>query len=273
MESRDFAPNPMGATIPRAAGVSIPRPETMRPRIGITCNFEADGSRPARQRLVLNAAYSDAVLAAGGIPRPIATPPAPDPELMRELLGDCDGLLFTGGPDLNPQHYGQPPHPRTQVLHERRDRFDIELFRLADQADKPILSICLGCQIANVARGGALVQHVDDLKRSCEVRHYNPDHSPAFHSVRIEPDSLLARIVGRTQMEVNSRHHQVIHPQQVGGRLRAVAFAPDGVVEAAEDAQGRFLLAVQWHPEDLIDRPEHLSLFRALVEHAARTRR
>jgi putative glutamine amidotransferase len=159
--------------------------------MGITCSFEADEDHPARMRSYLNAAYSDAIFAAGGIPQPIPLPPEPDPELIREILEIYDGLLFTGGADLNPRRYGQAVGPNTHVLHERRDRFDIELFRHADRADKPILSICLGCQIANVARGGELVQHVDDLKLSCPVRHYQPDHASAYHMVRIEPDSLL----------------------------------------------------------------------------------
>lgn len=242
----------------------------MRPLIGITMSFEQTDGPTARQRSYLNAAYTDAVYAAGGTPFPLAPPPDADESPIDDMLRRVDGLLFTGGPDLDPKHYGQRKHEKTEILHARRDAWDIELFRRADQARQPILSICLGCQIANVARGGCLVQHIDDMPRPVTVEHYKPDHSAVYHTVRVEPDSRLERIVGVREFEVNSRHHQTIDSREVGGRLKPVAFAPDGVVEAAEDTDGRFLLAVQWHPEDMIDRREHLALFQALVEAARR---
>lgn len=236
----------------------------MKPLIGVTCSFAASKTPPHRPRTYLNASYSDAIYAAGGIPFPIAPPAEPDAEMMQALLANVDGLLFTGGPDLNPRHYGQSQHPMTEVLHARRDAFDIALFAAADARGLPILSICLGCQIASVARGGCLVQHVDDLPRRGALQHHAGDEG-TFHEVEVEPHSRLAQITRKTRFEVNSRHHQVVDRDQVGGRLRPVAFAPDGVVEAAEDMERGFLLAVQWHPEDLIDRPEHLRLFEALV--------
>ncbi len=242
----------------------------MRPRIGITTSFE-HGGQPPRDRVYLNAAYSDAIYAAGGLPLPIPAARAADAALFDDVLAQCDGLLFTGGPDLDPSRYGQARHPRTEVLHPRRDAFDVGLFAAADARGTPLLSICLGCQIAAVARGGCLVQHVDDVPRRGAVEHHRPDQSAAFHDVRIEPGSRLAQIVGATRVEVNSRHHQIVQREQVGERLRAVAFAPDDVVEAIEDTSGRFLVAVQWHPEDMTDRPEHLRLFEALVA-AARGR-
>jgi len=240
----------------------------MRPIIGVTCSFEPSRGDRAPLRSCLNAAYSDAVFAAGGIPYPLPLPPTANPTLLGEVLSHCDGLLFTGGADLDPSAYGQQKHARTEIMHARRAAFELEFFRRADQAGLPILSICLGCQVTTVCRGGQLVQHVDDLPRASAVEHYRSDHGSAFHPVRIEPDSLLARIVGVPELEVNSRHHQIVDARQIGGRLRPVAFAPDGVVEATEDRDGRFLLAVQWHPEDLIDRPEHLRLFEALVDAA-----
>lgn len=240
----------------------------MRPTIAITCNFEETPATPRRLRSVLNAAYSDAVYAAGGLPFPIALPPQPEDELLREILARCDGVLFTGGPDLDPRHYGQPRHEKTKVMHARRDAFELSFFHAAERADKPLLAICLGCQVAGVGCGGRLVQHVDELPRPVQIQHYRPDHGDAFHPVRVESGSRLADIVGRLEFEVNSRHHQVVDREHLPPRLRAVAFAPDGVVEAAEAAGRRFLVAVQWHPEDLTDRPEHLRLFEALVEAA-----
>jgi putative glutamine amidotransferase len=236
----------------------------VRPIIGVTSSFMAEEGRSPRS--YVNAAYTDAIFAAGGIPQPIPAPPEPNDELIEEILARYDGILFTGGPDIDPRHYGQPRHSRTEVMHVRRERFELAFFRKADLWQKPILSICLGCQISNVARGGSLVQHVDDLPRESPVQHYRPDHTSAYHEVEVERDSRLAEIVGTTRFEVNSRHHQIVDRQHIGGRLRPVAFAPDGVVEAAEDRDGQFLVAVQWHPEDLTDREEHLRLFKALVE-------
>ncbi len=239
----------------------------MRPAIGITTALDVRGGPGPRMRCSVNGAYVDAVLAAGGYPVPLVAPVEVGEEYLADTLGRIDGLLFTGGPDLDPAHYGQARHPQTQVMHERRDRFDLALFRAADEARVPILSICLGCQIASVARGGCLVQHVDDLPRASALAHHDGE-AGTFHPVDVVPDSRLAEIVGATHFEVNSRHHQVVSADQVGAALRPVAFAPDGVVEAAEDCDGRFLIAVQWHPEDLIDRSEHLRLFEGLVAEA-----
>lgn len=239
-----------------------------RPLIGITTHFRDEGDEDVRQRVVLNAAYTDAIYAAGGTPLPLSPPAERDPAVFDELLRRCDGLLFSGGDDLDPRHYGQAPHARTTVMHRRRDAFDLEFFRRADERAIPILSICLGCQVTSVARGGCLIQHVDDVKRPEPVTHHLPGGASAYHDVEVSPDSQLAKITGKTRFQVNSRHHQALDRAQFGGRLRPVAFATDGVVEAVEDFAGRFLLAVQWHPEDLIDRPEQLALFRALVDAA-----
>lgn len=237
----------------------------MRPVIGVTMSFSDEMGSPPRPRAYLNAAYTDAVLAAGGLPMPIPIPREPDPDLIAAMLRRCDGLLFTGGEDLDPRHYGQPKHPQTSVMAARRDAFELPLFKAADASGLPTLCICLGCQIAGVARGGCLIQHVDDLPATPRIVHHMPDFTSAYHPVRVRPESRLARIVGATHFEVNSRHHQVLKPDQTGDGLHAVAFAPDETVEAIEAAGDRFLIAVQWHPEDLIDRQEHFRLFTALV--------
>jgi len=248
----------------------------MKPIIGVTCSFAGDTDDPghaSKPRAFVNAAYTDAVFAAGGMPQPIAVPAEPDIALIDEMLVRFDGLLFTGGADLDPRHYGQTKHAKTQPMHERRGGFEVDLFRRADARKMPILSICLGCQIASVGRGGCLVQHVDDLPAKTKVQHHKPDHGSAYHPVEVDPASTLVKITGKSTFEVNSRHHQVVDRSQMGGSLKPVAFAPDGVVEAAEDMDGRFLLAVQWHPEDMVDRPEHLALFKALVDAAEKSRR
>ena len=144
------------------------------------------------------------------------------------------------------------------------------LFRRADAARVPMFCICLGLQVAHVARGGRLLQHVDDLSLTPHVTHHLEIDENAFHDVEITPDSHLARIVDASRIEVSSRHHQIIDPAHLGRGLRNVAFAADTVIEASEDFDNRFLLAVQWHPEDLVDRPEHRALFAALVDAAGR---
>jgi putative glutamine amidotransferase len=245
----------------------------MRPVIGITSDFELDSRPQPQEQMCLQAAYSDAILAAGGLPLPLPVPAAHDEQLRGELLAGVDGLLFTGGRDVHPRHYGEPLHAKTRPLHERRETFELALFRQADAARLPILAICLGAQVACVARGGKLIQHVDDLVLKPPVVHSLPQGRSAFHTVRITPDSRLAAIVGNTEMRVNSRHHQAASADQPGRGLRPVAFSPDGLLEAAEDMDGRFLLAVQWHPENLVDRPEHLALFQALTQAAGDHRR
>lgn len=246
----------------------------MRPLIGITVGFESKGEEAHNiGRLTLPAAYSDAVWAAGGLPYPLPLPPGPSPACFADLLARVDGLLFSGGPDLDPRHYGQPRHPKSVVMPARRGDFEVELFRRADAARVPILAICLGFQVAHVARGGRLIQHVDDLRLAPPVTHHPPTaDGDACHPVRIEAGSRLAGVAGSLAIEVNSRHHQAVDPAHLGRGLRSVAWSPDGLIEGSEDTDGRFLLAVQWHPENLIDRPEHLRLFQALVDAAGKPR-
>ena len=238
----------------------------MTPVIGITCEFDDDRTLdPPRPQVALMAAYSDAIYAAGGLPRPLPPPAHYDQALLTALLDDVDGLLFTGGPDLDPGRYGQPRHPQTRTMHARREAFELDLFRRADETRLPVLAICLGFQLVHVARGGRLLQHVDDLALAPVITHHLTKGRSAFHAVVIEPESRLAHVVGGTKIEVNSRHHQATDPEHCGRGLRTVARSPDGLIEASEDMDGRFFLAVQWHPENLIDRPEHLQLFEALI--------
>ena len=123
----------------------------MRPRIGLTCSYVADpAADPQRERLSLNAAYFDAVYAAGGTPLPLPVPPRTDSAACDTLLAAIDGLIFTGGADVNPRLYGEPRHPKTEAMHARRDAFEVELFRRADAARVPIFAICLGFQVSCV---------------------------------------------------------------------------------------------------------------------------
>ena len=240
----------------------------MRPRIGITSNFAMNTEDPPRPQSYLLAGFTDGVFLAGGLGMPVPVPPAHDDALLDELLAQYDGLIFTGGYDLDPQLYGEAPHARTTPLHPRRCQFEMDLFRRADQARVPMFGICLGHQVAHVARGGRLIQHVDELELTPAICHHTTNEENAWHDVAISPDSRLSGVVGVSQLEVSSRHHQIVDQQHPGLGLKTVATAADGVIEASEDCDGRFLLTVQWHPEDLLDRPPHLNLFAALVEAA-----
>lgn len=244
----------------------------MLPLIGITSSFEVRRSmNPAREQNYLMAAYTDAVFAAGGMPHALPVLPRCDVATLDQVLDSVGGVIFTGGPDLNPQNYGQTPHPSTETLHPRRDAFELALFKRADERRVPLFAICLGFQVAHVARGGQLVQHLYDLPRTPDMRHNMDNDDSAYHDVQITPDSHLAQIMGATTVEVASRHHQAVALDKQGHGLRPVAHAADGLLEASEDfTDGRFFLAVQWHPESTHDRKPHLRLFEALVAAAAK---
>jgi gamma-glutamyl-gamma-aminobutyrate hydrolase PuuD len=161
-------------------------------------------------------------------------------------LGECAGLLLTGGTDVDPAMYGEVRAPETEPPDQERDSLEAALIGEALARDIPLLAICRGMQILNVARGGSLVQHLPGAAR--HVRR-TPDRALAAHSVSIEPGTLLAEVAQQSSWEVNSRHHQAI--ARLGAGLRICARDPeDGTVEAVDLPGRRFVLAVQWHPED-----------------------
>jgi len=238
------------------------------PRIGMTCCIDELTRASGRidRRLRLNMWYIDAVLEAGGLPIPLVA--TWDADLVRQQVDDLDGLLLTGGPDIPPNLYNQEPHPRTSPVCDRRAQHELAVFHESDNRRLPIFGICLGCQVVNIARGGTLVQHLDDVDRTPLIYHSDGvDYPP--HTVRIKAGSLLHRIVPKHVLDANSSHHQAI--DRIGTGLEAVAWAPDGVVEAVEDPTRSFLLAVQWHPEVISHLPDHHALFVAFVN-AARNR-
>lgn len=192
---------------------------------------------------------------------PVILPSVPD--LVAGAVSRLDGLILSGGPDIEPGRYGQVPGPNTQEPVLDRDATEFAALAAADAADLPVLGICRGMQLVNVARGGTLHQHLPDVvgndEHAVAPGVYNP------HPVRVAPDSLLADAVGGTSLEaVPSYHHQGI--AELGSGLVATGWAPDGSIEAVEDPAHPFCLAVQWHPEAGRD----LSLFEALVAAARR---
>jgi len=208
--------------------------------------------------------YEEAVRRAGGEVRVLDR--AKDrPE---SVVGAVDGLLLAGGGDVLPSTYGEAAHPSYDAAEPGRDDYEIELARRAVEADLPMLAICRGIQVLNVARGGSLVQDIDS-QVGTSINHATEDSPVATaHEVWITPGSLLDRVM-RELVEsdtcmVNSRHHQA--PKALGTGLTVSATAPDGVIEAIEDSSRRFCLGVQWHPENFYRTGEFRPLFEAFVE-------
>ena len=190
----------------------------------------------------LPADYVSALRRAGAVP--VLLPPGE--ARVTSVLDRLDAVVFAGGGDIDPSVYGGNHDPTIYMVDRDRDEMEIALARLAVQRDIPTLAICRGAQIMNVALGGTLHTHIPHVVGE-HVRHRLPPREPTPHPVTVEPDSRLARILGQTLTTPMSWHHQSIAKMATG--LRAVAWAADGIIEAVEMPQHRWLLAVQWHPE------------------------
>jgi putative glutamine amidotransferase len=197
--------------------------------------------------------YVKAVHKAGATPVLL---PVVDPDDVEGLLDTVDAVVITGGRDLDPASYGHHVHPQCGPVDPRRDAADLAVARAVVARNQPTLAVCRGIQVMNVALGGTLVQHVDD---HMQLEQYNLD----AHTVTIDADSRLAGIVGTTSLGVNTLHHQVLGDLAPG--VHAVGRNEQGHVEAIEFDAAPAVLAVQWHPELLRHRPEHLALFGQLV--------
>jgi putative glutamine amidotransferase len=241
-----------------------------RPLIGVTTSEvrRKKDAKPLPQgdlrqpEVVLGMSYAGAVADAGGVPVVLA--PVGEPAAVVDHLS---GVCLSGGPDLDPATYGAEPHPKLGPIEPAVDAFELAVARRADAIGLPMLGICRGSQTLNVARGGTLHQHVPDVVDGSVAHRQTASGRETTHSVRIEPGSRLAEIVGPGDLEVNAFHHQAV--DRLGRGLRAVAWAPDGLVEAVEDDADALYLGVQWHVETLVHLPRHARLFEALVEAAA----
>jgi putative glutamine amidotransferase len=220
-----------------------------RPLIGIS-SYPRTGKR---EEYGLPTGYVDAVRAAGGTP--IIFPPGEaDPEPLLDIV---DGLILSGGGDISPKRYAGADHEMVYGVSEERDAFELALARVAiGRVDRPLLCICRGLQVLNVALGGDLHVHLDD--------HRHPERLPIKHSAHISGESQLAKALGATDVTVLSWHHQAVN--RPGQNLRAVAWASDGVIEALEHESHPFCLAVQWHPEMQLDDPVQQRLFQEFVK-------
>ncbi len=207
--------------------------------------------------------YLEAVRRAGGEPVPLPQ----DAESWESELRDLDGLMLTGGADVDPGLYGSEKNAACQPPNQTRDRRETEALASALDRGLPVLGICRGFQFINVHLGGALTQDIPtEMPEALTHHRFDLDHS-SFHSTELLPGTRLATVVGKTgSVRVNSRHHQGVTESQVAPGLRINALAEDGIVEGLESADGRFLLAVQCHPERPGEAPDLEAVFRALVE-------
>lgn len=241
----------------------------MKPLIGVTPDFNAGDRKEWGGReptYFLRARYIRAIEELGGVP--LVLPLHADRTTRRHILHNLDGLLITGsGPDLPPSLYGERQRFPFTIVSERRASFELDIVRLAKQADLPLLGICGGMQTMNVACGGSLIQDIPaQISKPLQHRQQTPATNLS-HTIRVAPGSLLRRIVRSASMRVNSSHHQSVNV--VAPSLIASAQASDGIVEAIESPAHRFFLGIQWHPEFLFDRyPLHRRLFEAFLRAA-----
>ena len=230
-----------------------------RPIIGVTLDAEEPGGYSKLPWYALRKNYFSALAEAGALP--VALPH--QTELAEAYLDEIDGLMITGGAfDVDPSLYGGGETHPTVTLKANRTDFELAVTRGALARNMPVLGICGGQQLLAVALGGTLIQHIpDSIRTDIEHEQPNPRDQPG-HEVAIAPDTLLARIIGKPRMAVNSAHHQAVATPGAGALVNALA--PDGVVEGVESASHRFALGVQWHPEYAVDPADPL-IFAAFV--------
>jgi putative glutamine amidotransferase len=238
-----------------------------QPLIGVSTSITV-GEYP--ERAYVNSAYLRAVAQAGGIP--VLLPPQLSPAARETLWRRLDGLVLTGGGDVEPARFGEIAHPSTTLVSAERDALELDLVDRALRDDVPLFAICRGLQVVNVALGGTLHQHIPDAFGET-VQHSQSEkrHVPTHPVKVLTEDTRLGGILGSPELAVNSFHHQAL--RTLGRGLRDVAWAPDQVIEAIEhEDRRRFVVGVQWHPEDLVaDDAAARALFTAVVE-AARAR-
>lgn len=239
------------------------------PLIGLTAsqNTTQAGSRT----FYVNEAYVQAIHRAGGAP--LLIPNGISEDALAEIVDRLDGILFTGGGDVDPERYGAASHPKLGEVDESRDRAELYLVREIIRQEQPFLGICRGIQVINVAMGGTLYVDIAD-QRPGSIKHDYHSESPRSyptHPVEVEPTSRLAGILGATSIAVNSFHHQGV--ERLASDFREVGQAPDGLVEGMELPGYSFGLAVQWHPEGMPEVEAMQNLFRAFVQAAGDRKR
>jgi putative glutamine amidotransferase len=232
------------------------------PLIGITASRSSPESGSV---ICVKETYVKAILRAGGIP--LLIPPGVSENDCESLLSRLDGLLLSGGGDIDPVYFGGTPHSKVYGIIPDRDELEIGLVKLAASRGFPFLGICRGIQVINVALGGTLFTHIADQLPQA-LKHDNDNYAFIAHPVRVKPGSQLARILSATEVETNSLHHQGV--DCLAPSLTPVAISSDSLVEAVELPGHPFGLGVQWHPEGMPDSIQMQALFRAFVEAAGK---
>ena len=233
----------------------------MKPQILITTSSKPREAGLRRLDVVGGINYAEAILQTGGLPLFVANH---DENLAEDYIAKADGLLLSGGADIDPMHYQQTPHQQLGLIEEARDHIELALYRAAKKKGIPILGVCRGIQVINVAEGGTLFQHLPAVSGTHQHGQRNIDGS-LFHSLELTEGSLLAEAFGRSEVRTDSYHHQAI--DQLGGNLRITARSRDGIIEAVEGTAKSFVLGVQWHPEMSFERyPEQIAPFRLFMD-------
>ena len=234
------------------------------PLIGLP-TLAIPGASPPRYGV--NQAYVRALEAAGAAP--VLIPPLDDGERVRAIYDRLDGMVLPGGSDVAPEEYREERIGELNKVDEQRDRLELELARWAIRDDLPTLGICRGQQVLNVALGGSLYQDLREQKAT-DLEHshlHGKGRSGLIHAVRLDPESQLAQLIDETVIEVNSLHHQAV--KEVAPTLRITGKSEDGVIEALEAPDHRFLISVQWHPEEITDLDWVQRLFSGFVKAAS----
>lgn len=231
-----------------------------RPLIGITPNFLSD-----KNAISSNAGYVDGVVKAGGLP--VLLPLTVDDLLIDDIIGRCDGFLLSGGNDMDAKHFNEPNYNYNGEINPSRDTFELATAGKAIASGKPVLGICRGCQVLNVAMGGSLYQDIHSQIKDRELLKHSqlaPEWYPV-HEISVARESRIWHCYKQDIMRVNSFHHQAV--KSPGKGLKAVAWSPDGIIEAIEYEGDEFAVGVQWHPERMWQEDVNvLKLFEAFVE-------
>lgn len=227
-----------------------------RPLIGITTDYNE--KRTAYSSYYT---YAESVERAGGLP--LLIPYRLSPELIPQIVSTLQGIVFSGGDDLDPCCYGEKYCTGTEPIDPARESFERALLAEVEKRRLPTLGICLGSQLMNCHRGGSLVQYLPDVARDNAMEHRRLNDPSRLHEVSLHDGTTLAKHLGKQRVTVNTSHKQAV--SKVGRGLRVIATSPDGVIEGIEDSSMPLFLGVQWHPERMTDEREHLAIFELLV--------
>jgi putative glutamine amidotransferase len=229
-----------------------------QPLIGITSVYKVDENNGSASTMV-GFTYVEAIAENGGVP--VVLPTVTNEDILQRYVLELDGLVLVGGADIPPSAYSRQPHETVKVMPKQRYASERQLISMWLSSGKPLLGVCLGMQFTNVVSGGSLIQDISSQVGTEVV------HRRKYHRVRIEQSSSLAEILGTQEARVYSNHHQAV--DKLGKKLKVIAHAEDGVIEALECLDCRFGLFVQWHPEQMDDTEHRNAIYGALIRACA----